>query len=452
MSQKFEFVDIEIDGLVRTVTAKYEEPVYGRSVSFKTPNFAMPLAVSPRINVTDIRLELDHLLNEHTRFYVVKIFDIDRSIINRANLMLQQDLNGNYAHQVFRNFFDGNVMILDFASESLEYLKNLAKYSTTHRLPREVIDLSAWLSNKQKNSTPKEFNKVRDNELARFWDQILSNTRTLNDFESRVLDAGVNVYGDIILPFTKMIRTKSDLSDVRKINAEWMKIQEMRYKPLVAYLLLHPSILKEDYIVDAITEYIKSLRGADILVLKIKNLDVTGGSSHAWSRENLKEILKSILEKKRQNKRLLTIALEAGEQFWPFSLQAFDVVSTSTNMYDKETAGGNTKSKGYGKAIDEHSLELVEFERLQREFNKVGFFPCSHDFCQKRIRTMDEEHYFNYEWWVDSRCHNTLVINAWMKEVSEAVINKEAGVAYTRLSNSSLRELILSNYDSGSNL
>ena len=57
MSQKFEFVDIEIDGLVRTVTAKYEEPVYGRSVSFKTPNFAMPLAVSPRINVTDIRLE-----------------------------------------------------------------------------------------------------------------------------------------------------------------------------------------------------------------------------------------------------------------------------------------------------------------------------------------------------------------------------------------------------------
>ena len=449
MTQKFKFVDIESDGLVRTISATYEDLVSHKQVSFKTPNFAVPLRTSPRINMPNIRLQLDHLLTEHTRFYVTKIYDVDTAIINRLSRVTQQDLNGNYPDQAFGNFFSSNIMILDFALESLEYANALSKYARTGRLPREIRDLSHLLSDAQDNATPREFREIRARGLEGLWDSILSDSRTLYDFEGRVFDEGLKAYGDIILPATKLIRTKSDLSDVKKINETWLTMHRIHEKQLVVYLLLHPSVLRNYDVVLEIIEYIESLRGIDILALKIKNLDLTGGSNHALPRENLKAILKSIVEKKKQNKNLLTVVLEAGEQFWPFSLQSFDVVSTSASMYDK-TGGGKTINQGYGKAIDEHSLALVEYELLQREFDRVGFFPCSHNFCKERIQTMDKDLYHNYEWANDSRCHNMLVLDGWMQGVSEAVSEKEVDVAFSRLDISPVRvlkELLLPNYD-----
>lgn len=454
MNQKFKFDKdkTKIDGLVRTITATYEEPLYGKLVHFKTPNYAVPLTISPQVNVRNIRLELDHILTAHTRFYVTKIFDIDNAILNRVKLMAQQNLNGEYSDQIFRDFFFNNIMILDFASESLEYTKNLFRYSIATRLPKEVLSLSSLLNESRKKLSTKAFTEFKDKELAKFWKKILVDTKTLNEFEGKIFDEGVNVFGDIILPFTKLIKTKSDLQDVQKINEEWIKINRIHDKPSVAYLLLYPRVLRNDHLVYNIIEYIKSLKEIDILILKIKNLELTDGSKHVLPRENLKEILKSISEKK-QEEELLTIVLEAGEQLWPLSLQSFDVVSTSANMYDKETSGGggiSDSGAGYGKAIDEEMLALIEFQSWQKAFNREGFFPCSHDFCKNRIRTMDEKHYFNFNWWVDSRLHNILTLDAWMQMVSESVVDKQAGLAFNRLANSPLKvltELLLPNYD-----
>lgn len=455
MNQKLRFDKdkTRIDGLVRTITATYEEPLYGKIVDFKTPNYALLLTVSPQINIRNIRLELDHLLTQHTRFYVTKIFDVDNVIINRVKTMTQQNLEGEYSDSIFRNFFFSNIMILDFASESLEYTKNLSKYSITHRLPKEVLTLGLLLNSKHEKLSTKKFTEFKDKELSKFWKKVTLDAKTLNEFEGKFFDEGVNVFGDIILPFTKLIKTKSDLIDVKKINEEWVKINKLHDKLPVAYLLLHPKVLRNDHLVFEIIEYIKKLKEIDVLVLKIKNLELTDGSKHILPRENLKEILKSIAEKK-QKEELLTIALEVGEQLWPLSLQAFDVVSASASMYDKETSGGggiSDSGAGYGKAIDEEILALIEFQSWQKAFNRDGFFPCSHDFCKKRITTMDEKHYFNFEWWVDSRIHNILTLDGWMKMVAESVEAQQAGLAFNRLANSPLKvltELLLPNYDS----
>ena len=66
------------------------------------------------------------------------------------------------------------------------------------------------------------------------------------------------------------------------------------------YLLLHPKALRNEHLVSKITDYIKNLKETDILVVKIKNLELTDGSRHILARENLKEILKSIAEKNRK--------------------------------------------------------------------------------------------------------------------------------------------------------
>ena len=89
-----------------------------------------------------MRLEIDHILSSHTKFYTVKIFDYDSVISKQIKKMQQRTLDGAYSERKFRDFFFGNVMILDFAPESLEYIKNLQKYSFSPRLPKKIVKLT----------------------------------------------------------------------------------------------------------------------------------------------------------------------------------------------------------------------------------------------------------------------------------------------------------------------
>lgn len=443
--------DILYDGRTRTFSATYEEPLYGKYVQFQTPNYSVVLTTSPNINMRDIRLEIDHLLSQHTKFYTVKIFDYNSVIGNQIKKIQQKTLDGKYVEEKFRKFFFGNIMILDLASESLEYSKNLHKYSVCPQLPKEIVKLANELIDVRENFSTKKFMKIREQRIDDFWDKLVQSTRRLNEFEGRVFDEGVNCFGDIILPFTKVLGNKSDLSIVKQVNNEWVKLNRINDKPTVAYLLLNPKALRNDHLILEIIEYIKELK-TDILVLKIKNLELTDGSKHVLPRENLKELLKAISDKKTIE-NILTIGLECGEQLYPFSLQAFDVVSTSATMFDKETGGSGGISDvgmGYGKAIDEESLANLEFILWQREFKKVGFFPCSHDFCKNRITTLNTTLYPSTQWQVDSRIHNVLTIDGWLRMVAESVSTQQAGLAFNRLENSPLRilsELLVPNYE-----
>jgi hypothetical protein len=438
------------DGLSRTVHAIYDEPIYSKRVEFKTPNYAIPLTVSANIDVRNMRLEIDHLLSDHTKFYVSKIFDVDNVILNKVDEMKQQTIDGKSSNPVFQKFFFSNAMILDFMPESLDYIKNLNRYSYTKRLPKEVSTLAGDLV-AHHDTLGKAFEQYKEKEIEKFWEPILTNIKTLNKFEGQIFDQGVSVYGDIITPFTKVIKNKTDLLDVKKINDVWITLNRINNKPTVAYILLSPIVLRNEYLIVEIIEYIKNLK-VDILLFKVKNLELTDGSKHVRPRENMMEILKSIAEKK-QKEEILTIALECSEQLYPFSLQAFDIVSTSASMYDKETTGGGGLSDsgaGYGKALDEESLALLDYDIWEREFNKIGSFPCSHDFCKNRITTMDKSVYQNNEWWIDSRIHNILAINEWNRIVSESVVNHQAGLAFNRLANSPLKvltELLTPNYN-----
>ena len=122
-------------------------------------------------------------------------------------------------------------------------------------------------------------------------------------------------------------------------------------------------------------------------------------------------------------------------------------------MFDKERGGSGGISDvgmGYGKAIDEESLANLEFILWQREFKKVGFFPCSHDFCKNRITTLNTTLYPSTQWQVDSRIHNVLTIDGWLRMVAESVSTQQAGLAFNRLENSPLRilsELLVPNYE-----
>jgi len=231
-----------------------------------------------------------------------------------------------------------------------------------------------------------------------------------------------------------------------------MKLNRVEEKPTVAYLSINSSALRSSSIVGAIIDYINKVI-CDILVIKVKNLHLTDGSRHTKPREFFAAILKAISLKKKIDENVLTICLECGEHLYPLAIQAFDIVSCSANLFDMEVPSGGTVKEGYGgKALDEETLGLLDYNDWSKAFNRIGHFPCSHELCRSRITSMDKSKYTQWEWYVDLRIHNILTINKWMQMIAESVKNQMAdlAIAIDRLRNSPLRiltELITRNYD-----
>jgi|CXWL01.1.fsa_nt_gi hypothetical protein len=441
---------VKRDGLVRTATWDYNQPLYNKALTFSIPNYCVQISNSSMINMVDIRLELDHLLGDHSKTYHVKIFDVDTVLLDRVQNN-QLDLGGKYINEKIREFFYKNLMILDFCSESFNFTKYLKKLSTCRRLPKEVLDLAMDLSLKyEKIKQSQKFADYRDNKLEIFWDSILSSDRKLLDFEARIHKQGIASSGDIVLPFTKLIKNKRDILDVERINTAWMYLNKVEEKPSVAYIVISLSALRNTSTVETIIDYISRLN-ADILVMKVKNLKLTDPSSNAKQRELFAKILKQISKKKQENENFLTIFLEAGDHIFPLSVQAFDIVSTSSSLFDIETSSGGSAKDGYGgKAIDEEKLGLLGFDDWQEEFNRIGEFPCTHDFCRSRIATMKKPEYTQWQWYIDLRRHNILTLTDWMRMIGESVVNQMADLAVNRIRNSPytiLSELLVRNYD-----
>ena len=268
--------------------------------------------------------------------------------------------------------------------------------------------------------------------------------------KTKIHNIGIKMHGDIVLPFTKLIRYKSDVADVARINTAWMHWNRIEEAPMVAYVPISMSVLLDDDVVDEICRYITYVNTA-ILVIKIKNIQLAGPNS-TKQRELLASIMATIAKKKKHDKNLLTILLEASDHIWAFPIQAFDIVSASANLFDKETkSGGKKKTNDYGgSAIDEETLARIGFNEWHKGFNKTGVFPCSHDFCHQHIRSMNKDHYTQWQWYVDLRKHNVLVLTDWMRMVSKSIQDGTVDLTVNRLRNSPyvlLNELLVRNYE-----
>jgi hypothetical protein len=438
---------LQADGLVRTAIWEYREPLYSKNVSFQIPNYAVPITFSPMINLLDIRLRIDHLLKAHSKFYLMKLHDID-ILMYRLRATRQSTLDGSLPDEVFQRFFLNNIMILDHSPESLYYTKNLKRYSNSSNLLPEIRSVAKRLVEKREKLDGVKYQEYKEKKIEEMWKAILSTDKTLNAFLAKIHETAIALYGDVILPFTKLISTKQDLKDIEKINDIWMALNAVEDKPTVAYLLLSPTVLRNDLLLVDIIDYIQRLK-ADIIVIKVKNLRLTDGSTHAKPRESMRLISETVANKKQQNRDLLTICLECGEQLYPLAIQAFDVVSTSASMYDLERESGGTAEVGYGKALDEETLALTDYDEWAKAFNRLGYFACSHEICRSNITTMDKERYFNKQWWIDSRIHNILTIDGWLDMIGISVLEQTSDLAIDRLRNSPIRvltELLVRNY------
>ena len=440
---------IKKDGLVKTAVWRYNQPLYNKNLELSIPNFCVQVQNSSTINIIDMKIELDHLLQEHSKSYSIKIFDVDSQLLDHVRNN-QINLDGEYITESIRQFFYNNLMILDFASESFYFAKHLKKLSECKQFPKEVLDVAKKLQKKQTSSNVSKYADYRDAQLDVMWKEILKDDKSLLDFESKIHKQGISLSGDIVLPFTKLVRTKQDILDVEKINTAWMHWNRVEEKPTVAYIPIHMESLRKESVVDEICNYISRLK-SDVLVMKVKNIHLTDPSKNTKQRELFANICLTIAKKKQQQENFLTVFLESGDHIWPLSIQAFDIVSANATLFDEETKGGGSAPDGYGgKAIDEETLTRLGFDDWQKKFDEIGEFPCTHEFCRNRIKSMDKSEYTQWQWYKDLRKHNILALTDWMKMIGESVQNQMAALAVNRLRNSPyaiLTELLVRNYD-----
>ena len=199
------------DGLIRTAEWEYIEPLYNKKVKFSIPNYAIPISISPLINNLEIRLRINHILT-NSNFYVQKIFDIDNVIMPQVRKAHQATLEeGKYVNEVFRKFFYQNIMILDSCSESLYFSKNLNKFGSCKRISSFVSHVANELFYNYNKLNSKDYQLYRDKKLDEIWNSIFIDDKILYEIESHFHKQGIAVYGDIILPFTKMIKTQMTL-------------------------------------------------------------------------------------------------------------------------------------------------------------------------------------------------------------------------------------------------
>lgn len=422
-------------GLTRIATWNFVNPLYGKNLEITVPSYCVKVEGKKTIDNIKMKMELERILGEYSKSYHVKIFDVHSHVLAKIDNQ-QMNLSGDFMNKSTRDFFSNNLMILDFASDLFYYKSHLNTLSKCKRFPKKISYLAKDLEKHSNDLDNSEYTRYADSALNEFWEDLLSDERNLMDFEREIHTEGIRSQGDIVLPFTKLIRTKKDVLDVERINKAWRHWNMVEENPVIAYVPLHMSALGSEAVVDEICDYIVRLK-SDVLVMKVKNLEVAG-PTQMRQRELFQKILKAVAKKKYGKKQVLTVFLEAGYNMFVLSLQAFDIVSASATFDDKERGGGSGGRRPgiSGKAIDENTLGLVEFEEWQRRVNEIGEFPCTHGFCQSRITTMDEPEYRQPDWSTDLRRHNMLCAADWMRMIPDSVREQTIDVARNRILNS----------------
>ena len=137
---------------------------------------------SVQINMFDIKIELERMLGEYSKTYLLKIFDVEPELLSKLT-NYQTNLSGQYVYSNIKELFRNNVFILDFASESLYYSKYLKKIADCRLMPKEVREVATKLESMTPNLPT--YSKYKGNLLTKFWKDILKDDKSLLNFENK---------------------------------------------------------------------------------------------------------------------------------------------------------------------------------------------------------------------------------------------------------------------------
>jgi hypothetical protein len=283
---------------------------------------------------------------DHVHVVVTKLFSVNKTIkplIEKASNAAIDSDNYTMKNTYLTNFLESVTIIIDPATDSLEYEAHTKELSTSEDVPFELRKIAKKilkikpLKFKKKKEERKKYRLKKKETYEGYWRALLAepNKRKLQKLISDTLDAESKSNADVGLPPVPVIDSLEKLEWTKEINrialAYWPKNGPQ--DNCATYLIIAPEVLSDEFLVDQIIEYIGSV-DSKFIVFKFKNLELdTRGKVD--EKEFFKKLLNAIVQIKHEKKdERVFVLLEAGLQFYAAAAGGFDIVSTSISGHD----------------------------------------------------------------------------------------------------------------------
>jgi hypothetical protein len=323
--------------------------------TFKTPNVSMLLKAT-RPNELELYYHTKARYSaEYARTYVMRMHDVPNLLTPELRAIFETrknfDLEGKQARHPFEKFLGSHVGFPDCGLEYL-YFENhgiqnrIRKFAEREPSLAPIVEyIKMYQLARGRVADRKKFDAIKGDMHRNTWlDEIGSRQETklregivggFMKYESLWFDHDVNP--------CPLIDSKEMLELALELNLSGQNHSYANGREKSLYLLLHPSVLYDVEIVEAIVKALVQTK-AKLIVLKFKRLDLRTNVDYI-QRENFKRILEAIASIKAKDKTKAFALWEAGNQFF-IALPAFEMVSRSFGIIEGDVGFGRYSKRG----------------------------------------------------------------------------------------------------------
>lgn len=304
---------------------------------------------------------------QHTDTSVVRVFDAERILGSQLNRARNLTLGGDPVRTNLSLYGEQSVLIPDPGTEYL-YFEDYYTRFMNKSMPKAIRGYASVCNAKKKGQTTQEFNQTKKVLHAKFWSDLTTELKPLNQMIGEFLDIEQRYY-DLSVPPSPLITDTELFETSMEVNRLSRAISEARDRECATYLPFHMDTMRDAGLIEQAMDYIEKDDNT-MTILKFKNLDLTGLKEFE-ARENYKNVLARIVDMKNSNPQRVFMLLEAGNQFW-ISWQAFDCVSGSLTGIDSDVHFGKNHfglwwdpvqlvARNYSDFVRKHNTEGVKF-------------------------------------------------------------------------------------------
>lgn len=370
---------------------------------------------------------------KHARMMTFRMFELDKTLKPLLQSIKQTTLDGEMANAFEKDVIETTPILIDPCMEYTWYSHFRKILSTNKDTPVEIRRLTLKILSiikkvEQRYITKSEGYAQEKTEYEKFWLDLAKDKKKLSEVVTKILGLQNSLQSDIGLPPVPAVYSPELLDVTIQIN----KIAQAIWvgENCATYVVLTPSWLKSEGLVDLLIKYLKSVE-SKFIVLKIKNLELDK-VTFVYQRQMFKKIMEAINSIKQNNEEKVFMLLEAGYQMYPAIAGGFDFVSTSLRGLDKDGRGFSSDNEGYGGFFSPKHLVVLPWRDVKIMFANGGL-KCSCEVCRS-ITSIPSKN----DWNKLRRMHYMFAVSRMLEELNKFVIDQKIELAIEKLSLSEL--------------
>jgi hypothetical protein len=412
--------------------------------SIVTPTFAPRLKSDGELKVYSTVKRL--YSPRHLSVQVVRLLDAGRTL----HSTMKRGVSLNIVDQTLNTpppQSGENALIIDPALEYLYYTSNMERIANTPFVPRAVNTyVKNYMAKEKQLSEAKAKGEgvtstqlFREAEHTSFWSCVEKDTNMRTKLMRDTFMLELKCRADVLVPPVPLITNAHLLNMTIFMNEKsraFAPALDDEKRDCADYFIIKPSILRNEHMMSTIKEYVADSE-TPITLFKFKNLDLCN-TDFALERAAFKSFLMELALVTQHGEKKAFGLLEAGNQAFPAAFSSFAIVSTGFNLDREDRRKEQQDISPFTNRYDPKNMTMQNKETFLTTVKNNEGIPCdcrvclenpevpTHDFIE--YNRMAKEHYL-------------LCREKEMKEIVDAIERQESQMGFSRILESSLKNL-----------